>query len=79
MKPQLSLGDRLLLGFAVKAKVTLEGDNGAQLFEFEELSINAEEPEVQVVLANRRGQRMRLTLSRAELKSLISWRLLLSL
>lgn len=63
----------------MRAKAILEADDYAQVFEFEELSVNADAPEVEIVLTNRQGQRLLLTLSRADLKSLVSMRLLLSL
>ncbi|MCX8132889.1 MAG: hypothetical protein N3D18_02870 [Roseococcus sp.] len=67
-------------GGTLRAQAVLEGAGETQVFDFDAVSVNTDDPaRLIVALADRSGRTLTLLLPRAELKRLLNWRSLLGL
>jgi len=63
----------------VSARVEFESAQGRQELEFDSVSIETDDGWVHVLFSSTDDRRMRVSLSSKEVKSLLNWRLLMSL
>jgi len=67
-------------GEPIAARVTLDLDRAKAVYDFEQVAVSTDDPEtIRIIFAKTDGKSIEVELLRAELRSLISWRMLINL